>query len=102
MTDHILLPSLIPPANHPNPLEWLIEQHDHVTDLYDMHGYEYLKYDGFDGCTWAGAEHKYFGEMLKAIAARLELKILHRDPQFDNRWASLQNPNDDNPLRLAP
>ena len=88
MADHILLPTLWP-GNKPNPLEWLIEQHEHVTDLYDEHGYEYLKYDGFDGCTWASAEHQHFATMLKSMAAILELQILHRDPQFDNAWASL-------------
>jgi len=89
MADHILLPILLPPENHTNPLKWLIEQHEHVTDLYNMQGYEFDRYDGFDSCPRSAADHKHFAAMLKAIAARLELKILDRNPEFDETWASL-------------
>ncbi len=88
MADRLILPTLWPTDN-PNPLEWLIEQHAHVSDLYDMQGYDYDRSDGFDSCPRSAAEHKHFAAMLKSMAAILELQILDRNPEFDETWASL-------------
>lgn len=79
MDNQLMLPNLWP-SNEPNPLEWLLEQHEHITDVYEMQGYD---------CVRPTAEHKHFGNMLKSMAAILELQILDHNPQFEDAWASV-------------